>query len=112
MEAGYRREAQRVHPGQHVSKLPGILVLVLKFYSVFHILDSLSETFLGRREAKQLQKILLQNFDNLNFEEGRISASVPLVIPLFLLESGDLLNDSGSHANEQQRLWLLHDLFR
>jgi hypothetical protein len=91
--------------------LPLIPVLVLIFYSVFHILDSLSETFQGKREARQLQNILLQNFDDLNFEEGRIAINVPLVIPHFMLEVSNLLNNSGSLANQQQRLWLFYHLF-
>jgi len=50
---------------------------------VFHILDSLSNSYLGKKEAKQLQNILLQHFPDVNYEEGRIAASIPQVILLF-----------------------------
>lgn len=61
-----------------------------EFYSSFHILDSLPDNSLGRKEAKVLQNILLQLFKGENFVQGRIKINVPPVIPLFLKSTSGL----------------------
>jgi hypothetical protein len=52
---------------------------------VFHILDSLSENSFARKEASQLQNIMLQHFEGEHFVPGRIAVNVPKVIPRFFL---------------------------
>lgn len=50
-----------------------------KYISVFHILDSLPNNTLGKREASQLQKIILKHFEGAAFKEGRIMINVAQV---------------------------------
>lgn len=52
-----------------------------KNVSVFHLLDSLSTTFQGMREASQLQRILLKYFNDATFSENRIAVNIPQVSP-------------------------------
>jgi len=50
-----------------------------KSIRIFHILDSLPTGNLGRREATQLQNILLKHFEGAAFEQGRITINLAQV---------------------------------
>ena len=52
-----------------------------EFHSVFHVLDSLHEET-AKKAGKQLQKILLQNFEGINFQEERMAVKAPQVFCL------------------------------
>ena len=55
---------------------------------VFHILDSLRNEFPGKKEARQLQNILLKNFEDKPYRKGLIAANIARVIlPVFLVIS-------------------------
>jgi hypothetical protein len=47
--------------------------------SVFHILDSLATSSPGKKEAKQLQNIFLNHFEEETFKEGRVAVNIPKV---------------------------------
>ena len=48
---------------------------------VIHILDSLKYNCFGAVEAKQLQMILLQHFEDETFQQGQVKANVSQVFP-------------------------------
>jgi hypothetical protein len=59
-----------------------VVLRLNEYLRVFHILDSLPNNSIGKREANQLQRILLNHFEGETFKEGRISTNVAKVIPV------------------------------
>jgi len=57
-----------------------MVLSLIKHVRVFHILDSLPNGFQGKREAERLQKILLKHFEDVSFEEDRITTNFAEVI--------------------------------
>jgi hypothetical protein len=53
-----------------------------KHCRVFHILDSLASYYKCKREARQLQRILLKLFEGSTFMEDRIAINIAHVIYL------------------------------
>jgi len=54
-------------------------------FSIFHILDSISQSSPGTREANQLEIILLKHFDQVIFEGGRIATNFAQVILFYFI---------------------------
>lgn len=85
LEAGYHWEAWPVSSGPYVSGwFKGGVLRLNKHCSVFHILDSMSNSSQSKIEANRLQDILLKYYEGEIFQEGRISANFAQVNPFFL----------------------------
>ena len=54
-------------------------------FSIFHILDSISQSSPGTREANQLEIIFLKHFDHVIFKGGRIATNFAQVIVIFFI---------------------------
>jgi Ulp1 family protease len=63
-----------------------------KFCRILHILDSLPNEPLAMQAGKQLQNILLQYFEDVTFQDRRITVHAAQVIPLISLLFFNLFN--------------------
>ena len=79
--------------------------------SVFHILDSLAMSSPAKKEAKQLQNIFLNHFEEETFEEGRVAVNIPKVDALPLSAHNNSLNWIGAYPTQQRGLCLFCHIF-
>lgn len=114
LEARNHWEACTVDAREDVRNYLTIIPLRLnKNVSIFHLLDSLSTSFPGKREGSQLQRILLKYFDHATFSENRIAVNIPQVSPsVFCHLWINSPHYSGPPADKPKWLWLFHDIFR
>jgi hypothetical protein len=65
----------------------------------------------AKKEAKQLQNIFLNHFEEETFEEGRVAVNVPKVDAILLSAHNNSSNGIGAYPTQQCRLCLFCHIF-